>query len=120
MDLTNELLQISAKLYQLLSSSIPKGEERSQYIDRINFLLDEQGKIIDALKAQNFQLNKEIKSHAMLMELNRRIGEKLQLVMEEVKKDLRDIQNTKKNEKHYMNPYSNVQVMDGMYYDRKS
>lgn len=120
MDLENELLQISAKLYQLLSSPIPKAEERDIYIDRINLLLDERGKIIDALKEQNFQLNKEIKTHAMLIELNRGIGEKLQLVLEAVKKDLRDLQNIKKNERRYMNPYANVQVMDGMYYDRKS
>lgn len=119
MDLTNELLQVSAKLYQLLSSPIPKGEERDRYIDQINILLDERCKIIETLEKQNFKLNKEIKSHAMLIELHFGIGEKLQLVMEAVKKDLRDLQNAKRNEKHYMNPYSNVRVMDGMYYDRK-
>lgn len=118
MDLIKELLQVSAKLYQLLTN-VPKGAERDQYIEKINTLLDERGEIINTLKTQNFQLNKEIKLHTMLIELDLGIRERLQLVMEAVKKDMRDLQNAKKNEHQYMNPYSNVRIMDGMYYDRK-
>ncbi|HEY4624082.1 MAG TPA: flagellar protein FliT, partial [Solibacillus sp.] len=33
---------------------------------------------------------------------------------------LKDLQNAKKNEKQYLNPYSSVQVMDGRYYDKKN
>lgn len=118
MDLTNQLLQVSAKLYQLLSD-IPKGEERDSYIENINQLLDERGQLVKNLQQQGFQINPEIKSHAMLIQLDRGIRERLQLVMEAVKKDMKDLQNVKKNEKQYINPYASVQVMDGMYYDKK-
>lgn len=118
MDLTEQLLQVSAKLYQLLTT-IPKGEERDRFIDEINVLLDERGKIIETLRQQNFQINTELKSHAMLVKLDHGIRERLQLVMEAVKKDMRDLQNAKRNEHQYMNPYSKVRVMDGMYYDKK-
>lgn len=118
MDVTNDLLQVSAKLYQLLTS-IPKGEERGQYIENINKLLDERGKIINSLKEQNIQLNSELKSHAMLIELDQGIRERLDNVMAAIKKDMKDLQNAKKNEHQYMDPYSSVRVMDGMYYDKK-
>lgn len=118
MDLTKELLQVSAKLYQLLTS-LPKGEERDEYIDKINALLDERGEIINTLKNENFQINTNIKSHVMLIELDRGIRERLQHVMDVIKQDIKNIKNAKKNEQQYMNPYSSVRVMDGMYYDKK-
>lgn len=118
MDLTSQLLQVSAKLYQLLSD-IPKGEERDKYIEDIHRLLDERGEIIFSLKQQGFQIQPECKNHLLLIQLDQGIRERLQLVMDAVKKDLKDLQNMKKNEKQYMNPYASVQVMDGMYYDKK-
>lgn len=118
MDRTKDLLQVSAKLYQLLTS-VPKGEERGQYIDNINNLLDERGKIIESLQNENIQLNQELKSHAMLIELDQGIRERLEIVMDVIKKDMKNLQNAKKNEQQYMNPYSSVRVMDGMYYDKK-
>lgn len=39
--------------------------------------------------------------------------------MEVIKMDMKNLQKTKKHEKQYVNPYANVQVMDGMYYDKK-
>lgn len=118
MDLTNQLLQVSAKLYQLLSD-IPNGDERDSYIDNINQILDERGEIIEALQQQGFQINPELKNHSMLIQLDKGIRERLQLVMDAVKQDMKDLQNVKKHEKQYMNPYASVQVMDGMYYDKK-
>lgn len=118
MDLTKQLLQVSAKLYQLLSD-IPKGEERDDYIENIHQLLDARGEIIDSLKRQGFQIQPELKDHSMLMQLDEGIRKRLQLVMDAVKKDLKDLQNVKKHEKQYSNPYASVQVMDGMYYDKK-
>ncbi|NLY80598.1 MAG: flagellar protein FliT [Lysinibacillus sp.] len=118
MDLTNQLLQVSAKLYQLLSD-IPKGDERDSYIESINKLLDERGEVIKALQTEGFQINPEIKTHSTLIQLDKGIRNRLQLVMDEVKKDLKDLQNVKKHERQYMNPYESVRVMDGMYYDKK-
>ncbi|XQN53657.1 flagellar protein FliT, partial [Lysinibacillus capsici] len=34
--------------------------------------------------------------------------------------DMANLQKTKKSEQQYYNPYSNVRVMDGMYYDKKN
>ena len=113
-----KLLQISAKLYRYLAE-IPKGEKRDKYIEIINEQLDERGVIIDMLREEGFIANPLDKSHATLIELDKGIRERLNLVMSEVKHDMRDLQNQKKNEQQYMNPYSNVRTMDGMYYDKK-
>lgn len=118
MDNTQQLLQISATLYEELSM-IPKGENRENFIQEINQKLDQRGKIIDALRQEGFTFDSQNKIHATLLELDKGIRERLNLVMEVVKHDMRDLQNAKKNEKQYANPYASVQVMDGMYYDKK-
>ena len=118
MDNTQRLLQISAKLLKHLTE-IPKGEDRSEYIDEINFMLDERGALIDKLSQEGFVMDANNKIHNTLAQLATGIRERIDDAMKLVKQDMKDLQNSKKNEKQYMNPYSSVQVMDGMYYDKK-
>lgn len=112
------LLQISAKLFEQLSI-IPKGEERDAFVEAINQKLDERGVIIEKLRHQDFQMDASNKLHATLAELDKGIRERLEKVMSDIKNDMKEVQNSRKNEKQYSNPYSDVRVMDGMYYDRK-
>lgn len=118
MDHTQLLLQLSAKLLKHLAE-IPKGEERSTYIDEINLMLDERGAVIEKLRKEGFVMESDNKLHETLAQLDKKIRERLDTVMQVVKQDMKDLQNSKKNEKQYINPYSSVQVMDGMYYDKK-
>ena len=118
MENIQQLLQISAKLLKHLTE-IPKGEERSTYIDEINLMLDERGTLIEKLRQEGFVMESENKLHETLVQLDKSIRKRLDTVMKIVKQDMKDLQNSKKNEKQYMNPYSSVQVMDGMYYDKK-
>ena len=119
MDLTQQLLQISAKLYQQLTE-IPKEDQRDDLIKKINEMLDQRGIIITNLQQQGFQVDRTQKSHMMLIELDKGIRERLDNVMKSIQVDLKNLQNAKKNEQQYMNPYANVQVMDGRYYDKKN
>ena len=118
MDNTQLLLQVSAKLYNELTE-IPSGENRDEFIQSINDLLEERGQIIEQLKKENFIYDDQSKAHRMLKELNEGILKRLHKVKSAVQDDMKTLQNAKKNEKKYMNPYSNVQVMDGRYYDKK-
>lgn len=113
-----DLLEISVELYEQLAS-LPSNETRDTYIEDINKKLDARGNIINGLVKQNFKANATLKAHATLIELDQGIRERLQYVLGDIKKDMKDIQNAKKNEQQYANPYSDVQVMDGMYYDKK-
>ena len=118
MDNLQQLLQLSAKLYQKLNDTV-KGNERDSYIEEINQLLDQRGKLIEILQKKEIQLNAQNKTHAMLIELDQGIRNRLDCVMQEVKNDLKNLQNSKKSEKQYINPYASIRVMDGMYYDKK-
>ncbi|MEK9197502.1 flagellar protein FliT [Ureibacillus sp. 179-F W5.1 NHS] len=118
MDNTQQLLQISAKLLKHLTN-IPKGEERSEFIDEINDMLDERGTIVEKLRQEGFQMDPTNKLHTTLVELDSGIRARLDDTMKLVKQDMKDLQQSKKHEKQYMNPYASVQVMDGMYYDKK-
>ncbi|MGE7842225.1 flagellar protein FliT [Lysinibacillus sp. NPDC093712] len=119
MQLTNQLLQASANLYKLLGD-IPNGEDRDDYVDTINNLLDKRGTIINGLKQEGFNYDEQDRVHRTLLELDNGIKERLAAVMSAVKQDMANLQKTKKSESQYFNPYGNVRVMDGMYYDKKN
>ncbi|MFJ7889397.1 flagellar protein FliT [Lysinibacillus xylanilyticus] len=119
MQLIDQLLQVSANLFKLLGDS-PNGEERDEYIDNINSMLDKRGTIIEALIQEGFHLDEQNRIHGTLLELDNGIKERLVAVMNAVKQDMANLQKTKKSEQQYFNPYSNVRVMDGMYYDKKN
>ena len=120
MDNTQKLLQISAKLFQHLTN-MPEEEKRDEYIAKINSFLDERGILIELMQREQFVLDlKNNKSHTMLAELDKGIRERLNNVMKAVQDDLKDLQNAKKHGQQYINPYANVQVMDGRYYDKKN
>lgn len=119
MDNLQQLLQVSAKLYQHLTD-IPAEEARDAHIEKINSLLDERGILMETMNSDGFQVDFGNKFHTMLAELDKGIRERLNKVMKAIQLDLKDLQNAKKNEKQYMNPYANVQTMDGRYYDKKN
>lgn len=119
MQQTNQLLQVSANLFKHLGD-IPKGEERDEYIDTINSLLDKRGTIIQDLIQEGFHFDEQNRVHRTLLELDNGIKNRLAAVMAAVKQDMANLQKTKKSEQQYFNPYSSVRVMDGMYYDKKN
>ncbi len=119
MQLTNQLLQASANLYKLLGD-IPKGEDRDDYVDTINTMLDKRETIIKGLRQEGFQFDEQNRIHRTLLELDNGIKKRLAAVMDAVKQDMANLQKTKKSEEQYFNPYANVRVMDGMYYDKKN
>ena len=116
--LIKNLLQISAKLFEHLSTN-PKSEDRDLFIEDIQEMLDQRGIIIEDLRAQGFTMDTSNKLHVTLAELDKGIRERLNKVLTVVKSDLKELQNSKKHEQQYANPYANIRTMDGMYYDKK-
>lgn len=113
-----DYLQASAKLLKFLTS-IPNGEERTAYIIQINAYLDERGKLVDQLIQLNFKYDESNKTHQTLFELDKGIQERLAKVMETVKVDIKELQNTKKHEQQYIDPYESLRILEGRYYDGK-
>lgn len=113
-----QMLQISAKIYEKLVKN-PEESVRDEYIEEINTLLDQRGKIMEDVTKADFSYNENDKVHQTLFELDKGIRSRLDRVMSSIKEDMRELQVSKKSEQQYTNPYANVQVMDGMYYDKK-
>ncbi len=118
MEKLQQLLQISAKLYQHLTE-IPDGDERDGYIEQIDELLDERGLCMQILLDDGFKIDMTNRSHQMLVELDKGIRERLDKVMAAVKEDMKELNKAKKHEHQYINPYASVSTMDGRYYDNK-
>lgn len=91
----NEYLQKSAQLFKHLTKN-PDDESRTEYIEKINQLLDERGELVISLQRTGFKFNPEDEAHHTLYELDKGIKERLALVMDTVKNDIKDLQNTKK------------------------
>lgn len=116
--LLQQVLKQSTDLYSFLEKPT-KSEERTQYIEQVNELLDRRGVLMEQLKEANFTFDSTNATHRMVAELNAAIEQRLQKVLADVKVDLKNLQVAKKNEQQYVTPYSSVQTMDGMYYDKK-
>jgi flagellar protein FliT len=113
----NDYLQISAELYKFLSQTI---EEKisSESVDKINELLDEREKIVTKLK-NDFMYDATNKTHAIMFELDKGIREKLDLIMDTVKDNIKDLQLSKKVERQYIDPYEEVRHLNARYFDGK-
>ena len=110
-----QFLAASEKLFSHLATS-PSDEERTEFIDQINVLLDAREEVIQSLDKTN------ISTHSLynhLLELDKSINERLETVMNVVKGDLKDLQQKKRHETSYTNPYAATQTLDGMYFDNK-
>ena len=97
-------------------SKIPSEDERSEFIEHINVLLDVREESIQALSEVDLSTN-SLFTH--LVELDKGINDRLQKVMNVVKGDLKDLQQKKRHESSYSNPYAATQTIDGMYFDNK-
>lgn len=115
----NAFLQKSAQLYKLLTEEVPEGELRTEYVMKINDLLNERGDIIELLRKDNFIFDKNNKMHVTLFELDKGIVEKLNKVMDLIKLDMKELQNSLKMERQYLDPYGEVRNSNARYYDNK-
>ncbi|MFF2752180.1 flagellar protein FliT [Psychrobacillus sp. NPDC058041] len=110
-----QFLVASEKLFSHLTN-IPSEDERTAYIEQINHLLDVREHSIQVLG------NTDLSTHSLydhLLELDRGINKSLKKVMDMVKGDLKDLQQKKRHESSYSNPYAATQAIDGMYFDNK-
>ena len=113
-----KLLATSAQLYEHLTV-IPDGDERDSYIEKIEGLLEKRGQHLEEVMASD---SVSLDGHQLtphLIKLDQGIQSRLQKVMTAIKIDMKNLQQSKKSEQTYLNPYSNVRIMDGMYYDGK-
>lgn len=115
MDQVEQFLDASEKLFSHLASN-PSDEERTGFIEQINILLDAREEAIQRLDKT---IVSKHSSYNHLIELDKGIKERLDKVMNVIKGDLKGLQQKKRHETSYTNPYAATQTLDGMYFDNK-
>ncbi|MGX9133383.1 flagellar protein FliT [Rummeliibacillus sp. JY-2-4R] len=113
MELLQELLQVSAQLYKLLTK-LPSEKDRDEYIKKVDDYLDNRGAIIEQL--QQLEVN-PLPFEKQLCELDSGIRKQLESLKSEIAQDMKNLQKSKKTERRYVDPYASVRVMDGTYFD---
>jgi flagellar protein FliT len=115
----NDFLQKSALLYKFLIEVKDDVENRSENIEKINHMLGERGEIVAQLKSNGFCFDENNSVHYTLLELDKGIREKLDYLMESIKSDMKDLQQLKKYERQYIDPYEDIRHLDARYFDGK-
>lgn len=120
MDLMQQFLLLSEKLYTFLNEEpSDKEEKRDEYISYLNKLLDARGQTIDQLKKLDINPVIGHEYEAKLRMLDNGITERLKKLKLQISLDMQNLQKSKKSEAQYHNPYSAVNTMDGTYYDKR-
>lgn len=113
-----DFLTASQNLYNHLLNT-PTEENRDEHIEQINMLLDVREQSIEGISSKS---TLDIKSHELyetLLKLDKGIVTELEKVMTSIKTDIKSLQQKKRHESSYTNPYAATQTMDGMYFDNK-
>lgn len=103
------------QLLALLEEGFPK-ENREQYIDSVNKLLDGREEILKVIPDLSNLLDEDVKQQ--LINLEKKIESLMGDYLGIIKKDLQVLQLQKKNMTHYSDPYENISA-DGMFLDKK-
>lgn len=111
----DQFLAVSEELYSHLLKT-PSDDERTEFIEKINELLDAREMALQSLDLE--QISK-LSVYGKLIELDHEINKQLTTVMALVKKDIKELQQKKRHEGSYTNPYAATQMIDGMYFDNK-
>ena len=118
MDIYQKYLQASSNLYAKLEHS-PKEDARETFIEEVTRDIDKLEVLSKELIESGFVYDASKREHEILYALDGGIRKRLNILLNNIKAYMRDLQNAKKNEVQYANPYGHVQSMDGMYYDKK-
>ncbi|MUV39064.1 Flagellar protein FliT [Lentibacillus sp. JNUCC-1] len=111
-----DLLDVTERLAGLFGSSDTK-QSREQLIDEMNQLVEERGRIMSHIQPPFTEEEKQIGKQ--VVELNQSIKVEMDQLFAELKTEMKQIKQLKKNNQSYTNPYQNVQTMDGMFMDSK-
>lgn len=117
MSSVQEIFRITERLITILEKPVPQ-ENREDVIDEISFLLEEREKFLKELKKPNNEHEKQIGKQ--VIKWNIIINEKLDQIKSQVQKDIMNLKKTKATNKHYVNPYKDVTISDGMFYDKRN
>ncbi|WP_102692923.1 hypothetical protein [Rummeliibacillus pycnus] len=114
----DHFLQNSMELLKYLKRT-PDLEERSQYITKLNELLNQRVNIAKGLKEHNINPFVDGENHELLLKIDRNITTNLIELRDCIKSDILHLKKMKQDEIKYLDPYNQINYNNGIYYDGK-
>ncbi|MBU5467789.1 flagellar protein FliT [Virgibacillus sp. MSJ-26] len=116
MNRLEELYEATQQLETLLSKDV-NVNNREQVIEKINTLVEKRGKYMEDLVPPYSESEKAMGEK--LLVLNHHIQEKLNVLFEDLKDEMKQVKKQKKSNQSYSNPYKKMEAIDGMFMDLK-
>jgi flagellar protein FliT len=117
MSAVKQLHDMTKRIYQKLTQST-QGKDREQLITEITSFLEEREELMK--QVQPPYTEEELTLGKELVQMDQEIQGSLQELMTNLKSTMRQLQNQKRNNTKYRNPYQNVGTSDGMFFDKKN
>lgn len=108
--------EITEEMMELVNQDIT-AKDRESVIEKLNELLLRREKMIHSISEPYSLEEKQLGER--LIPLNESVHKKMKRIFTNLKEEMQQMQKKKSTNQRYVNPYRNVQVMDGMYMDRK-
>lgn len=110
------IYDITLQLKEVVDQEITS-QNREQVIEKVNQLVEQRGEHMQALQPPYSKEEKLLGKS--LIPLNEAIEKEMQVLFNELKKEMKQVKKQKKSNRTYTNPYEHVQTRDGMFMDSK-
>lgn len=104
--------QMKTNLDQMMTA-----KNREAIMNKVNSLLEQRGQHMESIKPPYTKEEKQLGKE--LLHLNEQVQKQIEEAFSELKIEMKQVKRQKSSNKKYLNPYQNVQVMDGRYLDKK-
>ncbi|MEN2467475.1 flagellar protein FliT [Ornithinibacillus sp. FSL M8-0202] len=116
MNRVQPIYEITVKMQQLLTNN-ETSKDRETLIEEVNSLLLQRGSYMEEVK-EPFTIE-ELEMGKKLLPLNKEVQEKMDLLFQGLKMEMKQVKKQKNSNRQYTNPYDKVQTMDGMFMDKR-
>lgn len=111
------LYTLTKEMLELLDKPCESFEARDRLIESIDAMLNKRETLVQ--QVQPPYTEEEVQLGKQIVEMDRIIKEKMHHVLGSIEGDLRRLKQKKDSDKTYINPYKNLETVDGMYVDNK-
>lgn len=111
-----KVYRVTKELKHILDEKVDP-TNREEIINKVNELIEKRSIYIKKVKAPYTDEEKQI--GAKIVELNNSIEEKMNLLFDDLKLEMKQIKSQRKSNRSYTNPYENIQLLDGVFMDSK-
>jgi flagellar protein FliT len=110
------LYDVTRKLDKLLKQPV-QPKSREDVITQVNTLIEQRGDFLQKITPPFTDEEKGTGKEIVI--LNEQIQKQMHLLFNALKQEMKQVKKQKKSNRTYTNPYEKMEVMDGMFMDRK-